>query len=79
MYERLSALVQQLIAMRARTLPALQAKAAVLAQHLVDIHRDSEIDRDAYDMVRSMVMDLGGDFPFHGSRGATEMPEDRVA
>ncbi len=57
-------LVQQLESLRAYTLPALRAKAAVFAQHLFDWDHDSQIDEcSGFQMIRSIIDDLGGQYP----------------
>jgi hypothetical protein len=78
-FAEVGGMVEHLIALRAFSLEGLRAKAAVLAQHLVEIHLDSTLDGDAYDMVRSMVMDLGGDYPFEGAPGAALARSEEIA
>jgi hypothetical protein len=60
-------LVRQIESLRAYTLPALQAKAAVFAQHLIVWGEESEIDKhNGFRLIESLIHDLGGALPFQG-------------
>lgn len=68
---RMNQLVSQLECLRAYSLPALRAKAAVFAQQLCVIETEGQIDEcNGIGLIRSLIGDLEGQYPLHSAAAA---------
>lgn len=68
---RMEQLVSQLESFRAKSIPALKAKAAVFAQQVCEIEIESRIDEcNGLGLIRSLIDDLEGQYPLPSAAAA---------